>query len=132
MSGQSKSSSTVQHNIDSLIGTDTRLDGDPAFSGGLRVDGEVHGSISSDATKHSRAPWWSATRWNSSPKRVSQVTLNTVKSKFSWELPSKTVSCIGQPRRAGTTGTQTGFKSLTSPSAVPDIRFRRTTHERSN
>ena len=126
MFGQSKSS-TPQNRIDSLIGADTRLDGDLTFSGGLRVDGEVHGSIRSDEaqpgtlvlvvseqarsraasrchTRRSTAPSsaqsWPETRWNSSPMRVSQVTLNTVKSKFSWELLSTAVSCTRQtPRR---------------------------------
>ena len=32
--------------IDSLIGAGTRVDGNVTFSGGLRVDGEVHGCIS--------------------------------------------------------------------------------------
>ncbi len=50
MFGQSKSS-TPQNRIDSLIGAGTRLDGDLTFCGGLRVDGEVHGSISSDAAQ---------------------------------------------------------------------------------
>ncbi|WP_291988774.1 polymer-forming cytoskeletal protein [Candidatus Accumulibacter sp. ACC007] len=47
MFGQSKSGAP-QNRIDSLIGAGTRLDGNLTFSGGLRVDGEVCGSISSD------------------------------------------------------------------------------------
>lgn len=47
MFGRAKSN-TVQSRIDSLIGAGTRLDGDLSFSGGLRIDGEVHGSITSD------------------------------------------------------------------------------------
>lgn len=34
-----------QNKIDCLIGAGTRIDGNITFSGGLRVDGEVHGNI---------------------------------------------------------------------------------------
>lgn len=34
-----------QKRIDSLIGSGTRVDGNISFSGGLRIDGEVHGGI---------------------------------------------------------------------------------------
>lgn len=37
--------SKPQSRIDSLIGAGTRIEGDVAFSGGLRVDGEIRGSI---------------------------------------------------------------------------------------
>ncbi len=43
-----KKGSTAHGSIDSLIGVGTRIDGDVVFSGGLRVDGQVHGSISSE------------------------------------------------------------------------------------
>ena len=42
-----KKSSIPQNSINSLIGVGTRIDGNVVFSGGLRVDGEVHGNISS-------------------------------------------------------------------------------------
>ena len=42
-----KKGSAPQNSIDSLIGVGTRVDGNVFFSGGLRVDGEVHGNISS-------------------------------------------------------------------------------------
>lgn len=38
-------SSKPQNRIDSLIGSETRIDGDLSFSGGLRVDGRVCGNI---------------------------------------------------------------------------------------
>lgn len=44
-----KSGKTPQNTIDSLIGVGTRVDGNVTFSGGLRVDGEVHGNISSES-----------------------------------------------------------------------------------
>jgi cytoskeletal protein CcmA (bactofilin family) len=34
-----------QNRIDSLIGSGTRVDGNITFSGGLRIDGEVHGGV---------------------------------------------------------------------------------------
>ena len=37
-----------QNSIDSLIGAGTRVEGNVIFSGGLRVDGEVRGNISSE------------------------------------------------------------------------------------
>ncbi len=38
-------SSKPQNRIDSLIGSETRIDGDLSFTGGLRVDGRVCGNI---------------------------------------------------------------------------------------
>ncbi|MBL8488582.1 MAG: polymer-forming cytoskeletal protein [Rhodocyclaceae bacterium] len=40
-----KKANKPQSRIDSLIGAGTRITGDIAFSGGLRVDGEVHGNV---------------------------------------------------------------------------------------
>ncbi len=39
---------------------------------------------------------WPATRWNSTPMHVSEVTLNTVKAKFSSEPLSRAVWCVRQ------------------------------------
>jgi cytoskeletal protein CcmA (bactofilin family) len=44
----SKKNNTPQNRIDSLIGVGTRIEGNVSFSGGLRVDGEIRGNISSD------------------------------------------------------------------------------------
>jgi cytoskeletal protein CcmA (bactofilin family) len=41
-----KKGSKPQSRIDCLIGASTSIEGDIAFSGGLRVDGRVHGNIS--------------------------------------------------------------------------------------
>ena len=41
----SKKHSKPQDRIDSLIGAGTRIDGNLSFYGGLRVDGEVNGSV---------------------------------------------------------------------------------------
>jgi len=41
-----KKSRPTQKRLDSLIGAGTRVDGDIVFSGGLRVDGIVHGKVS--------------------------------------------------------------------------------------
>jgi len=40
-----KKSNRVQNSIDTLIGADTRVEGNIFFSGGLRVDGTVIGSV---------------------------------------------------------------------------------------
>ena len=40
-----KKSNRVQNTIDTLIGVDTRVEGNINFSGGLRVDGTVLGAI---------------------------------------------------------------------------------------
>ncbi|MDD2702162.1 MAG: polymer-forming cytoskeletal protein [Sideroxydans sp.] len=45
--------SKPQNRIDSLIGAGTRVNGDIHFSGGLRVDGEVSGSVIADPAKAS-------------------------------------------------------------------------------
>lgn len=41
-----KKSTRVQNSIDTLIGVDTRIEGDIHFSGGLRVDGAIVGNVS--------------------------------------------------------------------------------------
>lgn len=40
-----KNGSKPQNKIDSLIGAGTRIEGHVTFSGGLRVDGEIHGNV---------------------------------------------------------------------------------------
>lgn len=40
-----KKSNRVQNSIDTLIGADTRIDGNVFFSGGLRVDGAINGDV---------------------------------------------------------------------------------------
>ncbi|MDN3575546.1 polymer-forming cytoskeletal protein [Chitinimonas viridis] len=47
MFGNNKQKAT--NRIDSLIGLETRIDGNMTFSGGLRVDGEVHGDVTAAA-----------------------------------------------------------------------------------
>ena len=42
-----------QNRIDSLIGAGTRIEGNISFSGGLRVDGEIQGSVTAAAEKPS-------------------------------------------------------------------------------
>lgn len=44
MFGKSKGGKPLNR-IDSLIGAGTKVDGNISFSGGLRIDGEVHGGI---------------------------------------------------------------------------------------
>jgi cytoskeletal protein CcmA (bactofilin family) len=45
MFGDKKGPAKPQSRIDSLIGTGTTVEGNVNFSGGLRVDGRVHGNI---------------------------------------------------------------------------------------
>ncbi|MEQ1487738.1 MAG: polymer-forming cytoskeletal protein [Methylotenera sp.] len=40
-----KKSNKIQNSIDTLIGADTRIEGNVNFSGGLRVDGAVRGNV---------------------------------------------------------------------------------------
>lgn len=42
----SKKTGKSQNRIDSLVGAGTRIEGNVIFSGGLRVDGEIHGNVS--------------------------------------------------------------------------------------
>ena len=42
-----------KNRIDSLIGAETRLDGNVSFSGGLRVDGEINGNVIAEPGKPS-------------------------------------------------------------------------------
>lgn len=41
-----KKSNGIQNTIDTLIGADTRIEGNIHFAGGLRVDGTIRGSVS--------------------------------------------------------------------------------------
>ena len=41
-----KKSNRIQNSIDTLVGADTRIEGDIHFSGGLRVDGAISGNVS--------------------------------------------------------------------------------------
>ena len=43
-------SNKIQNSIDTLIGVDTRIEGDVHFSGGLRVDGAIRGNVSEPNT----------------------------------------------------------------------------------
>lgn len=40
-----KKSNKIDSRIDTLIGADTRVEGNIYFSGGLRIDGAVHGNV---------------------------------------------------------------------------------------
>jgi cytoskeletal protein CcmA (bactofilin family) len=46
-----KKSNKIDSNIDTLIGADTRIEGDIYFSGGLRVDGTVRGNVKEPVDK---------------------------------------------------------------------------------
>lgn len=48
-----KKSNRVQNSIDTLIGVDTRVEGDIHFSGGLRVDGQIIGNVTEPADQAS-------------------------------------------------------------------------------
>jgi len=40
-----KKSNRIQNSIDTLIGAETRIEGNIHFSGGLRIDGSIRGSV---------------------------------------------------------------------------------------
>lgn len=40
-----KKANKIDSRIDTLVGADTRIEGDLHFSGGLRVDGAIHGDV---------------------------------------------------------------------------------------
>jgi cytoskeletal protein CcmA (bactofilin family) len=40
-----KKASKIDNRIDTLVGADTRIEGDLSFSGGLRVDGAISGDV---------------------------------------------------------------------------------------
>jgi len=48
-----KKSNRVQNSIDTLIGAETRVEGDIYFSGGLRVDGQIKGNVTEPADQAS-------------------------------------------------------------------------------
>ena len=41
-----KKANKIDNRIDTLVGVDTRIEGDLHFSGGLRVDGAIRGNVS--------------------------------------------------------------------------------------
>ncbi len=41
-----KKTNKIDNRIDTLVGADTRIEGDLHFNGGLRVDGAIHGNVS--------------------------------------------------------------------------------------
>ncbi len=41
-----KKANKIDNRIDTLVGADTRIEGDLHFSGGLRVDGAIRGNVS--------------------------------------------------------------------------------------
>lgn len=43
--GKKKRGDPLQERIDCLIGPGTRITGDLTFTGGLRIDGEIHGDV---------------------------------------------------------------------------------------
>lgn len=45
MFGKAPPSNKPQNRIDTLIGAGTKIKGDITFSGGLRIDGEIHGNV---------------------------------------------------------------------------------------
>lgn len=49
----SKNAHKTQSRIDSLVGAGTKVEGNLAFQGGLRIDGEVHGKVTASGDKSS-------------------------------------------------------------------------------
>lgn len=46
----SKNRNKAPNRIDTLVGADTRIDGDIHFTGGLRVDGSIRGNVTESTT----------------------------------------------------------------------------------
>ena len=67
--------SKPQNRIDSLIGAGTKVTGDIHFTGGLRVDGEIHGSVIADPGKASTLVLSEQSRVNGEI-RVTHLVLN--------------------------------------------------------
>jgi len=67
--------SKPQNRIDSLIGAGTRVTGDIHFTGGLRVDGEIHGSVIAEPGKASTLVLSEQSRVNGEI-RVTHLVLN--------------------------------------------------------
>ncbi len=44
-----KRANKIDSRIDTLVGADTRIEGDMSFSGGLRVDGTIRGNVTEQA-----------------------------------------------------------------------------------
>ena len=44
-----KKANKIDSRIDTLVGADTRIEGDMSFSGGLRVDGTIRGNVTEQA-----------------------------------------------------------------------------------
>ena len=53
MLGQGKKGKTVNARVDTIIGQQTRIEGDLRFSGGLHVDGQVHGNVIAEGDDNS-------------------------------------------------------------------------------
>ncbi|BCM23805.1 bactofilin family protein [Methyloradius palustris] len=49
----SKSQNKAQNRIDTLIGAETKIEGDIHFTGGLRIDGSVRGNVTESPTSPS-------------------------------------------------------------------------------
>ena len=47
------SKAKTQSRIESLVGSATRIDGNISFTGGLRVDGEIHGNVTATGNEPS-------------------------------------------------------------------------------
>jgi len=67
--------SKPQNRIDSLIGAGTKVTGDIHFTGGLRVDGEIHGSVIAEPGKASTLVLSEQSRVNGEI-RVTHLVLN--------------------------------------------------------
>jgi len=53
MLGQGKKSKTASAKVDTIIGQQTRIEGDVHFSGGLHIDGRIKGGVIADSSSGS-------------------------------------------------------------------------------